>query len=979
MRKGLGWSTTVLGSVLAVSLGLAGGADWAQATGNDAGSGTAGSSVGANALPGTSVVAGETAPDRSGTDAGTWKSPMRARIEAAQRAEGTAHEGDRPAGLGRPGRADGLRARQSERTTEVVCDGVPEVLDGDFESLPRPDRGESIVYYGGETIHGVWTVWGSVELHRYKEGRHGIPQGVTLELNGDENGILRQQVHGLTPGVEHTLSFIYATSPELDAATCFVNVLDEFEDHGMWEFTSEEDVFGTWSLAEVAFTPSDDSVILDFHAGNDGEHGMVIDEVTMSCGPTPRIVDPGDQENQEGDTVALQLEAFGHGSFSFEADGLPAGLSIDDDGLISGTIEAHAAGLHWVEIFVEDDEDEGYLQFRWKVASVNGLVGHFPFDEGDGTWTEDASGHGNHGTLLDGTDWIPGVLGSGIEAAGESYVDVPPGPSLTPHGSGHTFAGWVRATDPEIEEHYGDEYGDGPTAGWGFSMLAFKGVFDEFADAGFFEEWDYYFLQYYGYLEGGFLLYNTELDEYNWGWVSAYDLPEDQWYHLAVTTDGLGFRVYVNGQLWSEGSWDYFGEGWELAGTGAPLQLGGIANYFWEDVLPSGLDDVRIYDRALDAEEVAELVGELGTFRLVDPGSQTNAFGDEVDLQLEAIGAGTFYAEGLPGALELDGESGRIVGEFGLCDVGTYEVWIGAESVFGDWDETSFIWTVTAPVGGLVPDGSFEEGTPVDDGEFERFSGGDFIHDVWYVGEGEVDLHHVDHDGIGDDLDASAGSHVLDLNGGEPGAVSVGIEGLIPGELYVLRLHCAAHPRRVASSADLALVEAGESWLVEVGPGDTPRGENWVWREFVFQAVDDDDALTLASRDPGAFGLVVDEISIFCAGPIRHDGDDLPVQGSSWTAPPPTATRLHLNQPNPFTSSTTIRYDLGTSTRVHVEVYAVDGRRVRTLVDGLETPGTKVLDWDGRDGDGNPLGSGAYLLRFRAGSHEETQRIVKVR
>jgi hypothetical protein len=94
----------------------------------------------------------------------------------------------------------------------------------------------------------------------------------------------------------------------------------------------------------------------------------------------------------------------------------------------------------------------------------------------------------------------------------------------------------------------------------------------------------------------------------------------------------------------------------------------------------------------------------------------------------------------------------------------------------------------------------------------------------------------------------------------------------------------------------------------------------------------------------------------------------------------PARFALHRNVPNPFRSGTTIAYDVPAGGgAVELAVYDVAGRLVRTLVDGLATPGTRSISWDGRDGGGRAVGSGVYYCRLAAPGFEESIKIVLLR
>ncbi len=95
----------------------------------------------------------------------------------------------------------------------------------------------------------------------------------------------------------------------------------------------------------------------------------------------------------------------------------------------------------------------------------------------------------------------------------------------------------------------------------------------------------------------------------------------------------------------------------------------------------------------------------------------------------------------------------------------------------------------------------------------------------------------------------------------------------------------------------------------------------------------------------------------------------------------PPRFSLEQNAPNPFNPSTTIRFALPEAGAASLSIYDVNGRHVRTLVDGDATAGTHDVVWDGRDGLGREAASGVYLYRLTwRGSESETgAREVSVR
>jgi len=83
--------------------------------------------------------------------------------------------------------------------------------------------------------------------------------------------------------------------------------------------------------------------------------------------------------------------------------------------------------------------------------------------------------------------------------------------------------------------------------------------------------------------------------------------------------------------------------------------------------------------------------------------------------------------------------------------------------------------------------------------------------------------------------------------------------------------------------------------------------------------------------------------------------------------------------PNPARGLATLRYGLPRDAAVRLEVYDVNGRRVRTLTDGASAAGDHALTWDLRDDAGHPVEAGLYLARFEAEGHVFTRRLVALR
>jgi hypothetical protein len=92
---------------------------------------------------------------------------------------------------------------------------------------------------------------------------------------------------------------------------------------------------------------------------------------------------------------------------------------------------------------------------------------------------------------------------------------------------------------------------------------------------------------------------------------------------------------------------------------------------------------------------------------------------------------------------------------------------------------------------------------------------------------------------------------------------------------------------------------------------------------------------------------------------------------------PPTPVDLGLAaHPNPFNPRTTITYAVPSSGVAHLRLYDVEGRHVRTFVDGWTVAGEHLTTWDGRDSHGQVVASGVYFLRLDSAGHALTKRLV---
>ena len=95
-------------------------------------------------------------------------------------------------------------------------------------------------------------------------------------------------------------------------------------------------------------------------------------------------------------------------------------------------------------------------------------------------------------------------------------------------------------------------------------------------------------------------------------------------------------------------------------------------------------------------------------------------------------------------------------------------------------------------------------------------------------------------------------------------------------------------------------------------------------------------------------------------------------------APAALPKKIVLSQayPNPFNPVTTIRYDLPLGTDVHLVVFDILGREVKTLVNEKQEAGFKSVKWNGRNDMGQTVSAGMYFYRIHAGSFSKVQKMV---
>jgi hypothetical protein len=204
---------------------------------------------------------------------------------------------------------------------------------------------------------------------------------------------------------------------------------------------------------------------------------------------------------------------------------------------------------------------------------AKGLVGMWSMREGTGNNLLDVSGRGNHGTLtnMNNDDWVnspsntPRGNGLGLDFDGSNdYVRVSRNSLLEP-SNGLTISFWAKSTDTTAAHIVSKLSGS-----TGFA--AYMGPY-------------YYFLVY-----GPTATFR-----------SSGISPSGEWEHITCVYGKGQIGIYIDGKLITS----YASTGTITHATSTDLIIGANANISqgWD----ASLDDIRIYNRALNAEEIMDL------------------------------------------------------------------------------------------------------------------------------------------------------------------------------------------------------------------------------------------------------------------------------------------------------------------------------------------------------------------------------------
>lgn len=111
---------------------------------------------------------------------------------------------------------------------------------------------------------------------------------------------------------------------------------------------------------------------------------------------------------------------------------------------------------------------------------------------------------------------------------------------------------------------------------------------------------------------------------------------------------------------------------------------------------------------------------------------------------------------------------------------------------------------------------------------------------------------------------------------------------------------------------------------------------------------------------------------------VKFNGD-LSTAVAEQPSQQPRVFDLTQNYPNPFNPETRIKFQVPSTSVVHLEVLNLMNQHIATLFEGKRPAGGYEITWDGRNESGQPVPSGIYLLVMKAGAFTRTRKMIQAR
>lgn len=237
---------------------------------------------------------------------------------------------------------------------------------------------------------------------------------------------------------------------------------------------------------------------------------------------------------------------------------------------------------YWRVMTITDDGNSAWSEaWSFTVALPTGpLVGRWNMEEGSGPTLRDVSGYGNHAALKGAPGWVAYNSGKALQLNGaDQWAVARHTPSLN-ITQAITLAAWIRP-EQTADQHLIYKAGSGETDGFELSLSNAGKVHFRINE-------------------------ESSSNKYHLGSAVAYPTDGNTWMHVAATFDGTIIKLYINGVEEKVSSLNVV---LSIVPNSEDLFIGARAN--GQNPYKGALDEVRIYNVALSAAEIAELAGAV--------------------------------------------------------------------------------------------------------------------------------------------------------------------------------------------------------------------------------------------------------------------------------------------------------------------------------------------------------------------------------
>ncbi len=297
----------------------------------------------------------------------------------------------------------------------------------------------------------------------------------------------------------------------------------------------------------------------------------------------------GNLSDLAGPVSSLQFTCYDDG------DDYDFGTSITDGNFIR-LVNVHATLTNSASM-AQDKTFSTSVYLRSNQSTECELVGWWKLDETSGTTAADSSGNGNDGTLTNmaGNEWTTGTVGGALELDGfNDYVQTTSNESKT--STSFTWACWFKA-DTTTGQHLLIWEGKAAENGWGGSAA---NTHEAHVNVGTYDM-DNVVGCFYGTNESaaepGVIRIDTSFtDTTNWHHVAFVVTNADSSPSGELFLDGVSVGTDTGDQT-GRTDWD----------TNLRIGRPGTNERYFDGTI----DDVRVYNRALDVNEIAQLANTI--------------------------------------------------------------------------------------------------------------------------------------------------------------------------------------------------------------------------------------------------------------------------------------------------------------------------------------------------------------------------------